>query len=142
MHILYATAISLLNVPYKWGGASPAEGLDCSGMALILLRSAGERVPQDTTAQGLFNYYSGGNGEYNRYEIGALAFFGQSASKITHVAMLLDRYRMIEAGGGDSTVTTLAQAIKEEAFVRIRTVNSRSDLISVIRPYYRGIGMR
>lgn len=142
MHILYATALSLLNVPYKWGGATPIEGLDCSGLTLILLRSSGERIQNDTTAQGLFNYYSNGNGEFNRYEIGALAFYGGSASKVTHVAMLLDRYRIIEAGGGGPTVTNLAQAIKEEAFVRIRTVNYRADLVAVIKPYYRGIGMR
>ena len=39
---------------------------------------------------------------------------------------------MIEAGGGGSRVTDLENAIKYNAFVRVRPIARRSDLVAVI----------
>lgn len=141
MIVLMAYADSLLGTPYKWGGNNPLEGLDCSGMIVELLKSAGERLPApDMNSQQLFNYYQAGNGEWNRQTEGALAWFGKSVTQITHVAILRDRYRIQEAGGGSRDIVTRDAAEKEGAFVRIRPIGYRNDLVAIIRPYYRGIG--
>ncbi len=117
------------------------EGLDCSGLVQILLKSAGEDLPFDQRAQDYFNHFSeNGHGEHNSMKCGALVFFGKSASEITHVGMLLDSYRFIEAGGGDATTLTKEDAIKRRAFVRISLLSSRKDIVSIVRPYYRSIG--
>lgn len=135
-------AQALLYKPYKWGGNSPIEGLDCSGLVCELMKSCGE-IPfkADMSAQQLFDHFAQGRGEQNRVGLGSLVWFGESVTKITHVAMMLDAYRMIEAGGGGSDVLTVQDAIRKNAMVRIRLVDSRSDKVAVIKPYYRRIGM-
>jgi len=141
MIILQAYALSFLGVPYKWGGNNAVEGVDCSGLVMELLKSSAEKLPEnDMNAQGLFNHYQAGNGEWNSHKIGALVFYGESVSKITHVAMLLDQYRVIEAGGGGHLVMTEADAAAKGAVVRIRPIGYRKDLVAIIRPYFRGVG--
>lgn len=138
MELLRAVALSFLNTPYRWAGDDPT-GLDCSGLVIEILKSVGLAPPNDVTAQGLFDYFEA-PGSWNKYSIGALAFYGQSVTKITHVAMLLDQHRIIEAGGGGSKVTDTASAIAVNAFVRIRPIRYRSDLVAVIKPSYYTIG--
>lgn len=142
MNVLLMQAQALLFTPYRWGGNSPMEGLDCSGLVCELMRSAGE-IPfrADMSAQQLYDHFAAGKGEHNRPGLGSLVFFGESVTKITHVAMMVDNYRMIEAGGGGSDTLTKEDAIKKGAMVRIRLVDSRSDKVGMIKPYYRRIGM-
>lgn len=141
MNILFVTAISFLNTPYVWGGNNPLEGLDCSGLVQQILGTVGEDPPGDQTAQGLFDHFSEqGRASWNECRLGSLVFFGKSASKITHVGFCLDAYRMIEAAGGDSRTRTKKDAEKQGAFVRIRLIKSRSDVVAIVRPYYRKIG--
>jgi len=139
--ILMAYAESLLGTQYKWAGNNSIEGFDCSGLVVELLKSTGEPLPfSDMSSQMLFNYYQSGHGEWNRQQVGALAFYGESATKVTHVAMFMDQYRIIEAGGGGNLVLTEEDAAAKGAVVRVRPYNYRKDLLAVIRPYFRGIG--
>lgn len=135
MELLKAYALSFLHQPYRWGGDDPLAGYDCGGMVQAILASIGMDPPGDQTAQGLFDHFSV-NGSYNAWGLGALAFFGQSAKAITHVGFCLDSYRMLEAGGGDRSTTNLDQAIKQNAFIRIRPIKNRNDLIAMIKPFY------
>lgn len=52
-----ATAQRMTDVPYLWGGCTPA-GLDCSGLVQLVLEAAGKVVPRDSDMQakelGLF----------------------------------------------------------------------------------------
>lgn len=139
MDILRAYAMSFLGTPYRFGGGNRLQGLDCSEFVQELLRSVGMDPPGDQNAQALFDYFSK-NGEWNRQSMGSLAFFGKSASQITHVAMLIDQYRIIEAGGGDSTTVSFDAAKDRGAMVRIRLLKFRGDLVAVIRPRYLTIG--
>ena len=43
-------AISLLGVPYLWGGRS-SFGYDCSGFVQMVLKTAGIDIPRDTHRQ-------------------------------------------------------------------------------------------
>lgn len=133
-------ALTFVGTPYMWGGNNKLTGLDCSGLVQEILRSAGEAPPGDLTAQGLFDHFSQGRGEWNRVQIGSLIWFGESTSKITHVAMALDQYRMIEAGGGSSRCLTVDDAKKCGAMVRVRPIASRKDRVAIIKPYFRGVG--
>lgn len=139
MDILRQYAMSFLGTPYKFGGANRLTGLDCSEFVQELLRSVGLDPPGDQSAQALFDHFSV-NGEWNRHGMGSLVFFGENAKKITHVAMMLDQYRIIEAGGGRSDTTTLDAAKEKGAMVRVRHLSFRKDVVAVIRPRYTTIG--
>lgn len=132
---------SLIGVHYKWGGNNPVEGFDCSGLVCEFLRTAGECPSGDHSAQSLHDYFSIGRAEPNRYQFGALAFFGESVTKISHTGIVLDAYQMIEAGGGNHLTLTREDAMRQNAFVRMRPINSRSDFVMLWKPYYRKIGM-
>ena len=139
MKIVYDYAMSLLWVQYRWGGENPLVGFDCSGLCQELLRSVGLDPLGDQTAQGLYDYFSS-NGSINQWGCGALAFYGESVKKVVHVGMCLDNYRMIEAGGGDSSVVDLATAQAKGACVRLRPIKGRKDFLCVIKPFFRTIG--
>ncbi len=135
MEILKHHAFSFIGQPYRWGGDDPS-GFDCSGLVIELLQGCGVLPHKfDTTAQGLFNLFEK-SGVHNSKGLGALAFFGKSKSKITHIGFMIDNKRMIEAGGGGRHVKTMEDAIKYNAFIRIRPVNYRSDFITAIKPTY------
>lgn len=140
MELLRQYALTFIGKPYKWGGDDPIDGVDCSGLVQILLASVGLDPIGDQNAQALYDYFEK-KGEWNTYKMGALAFYGKSVTQVTHVAMLLDQYRIIEAGGGGSAVTSKELAAEKNAYVRISLINYRSDLCAVIRPRFTTIGM-
>jgi cell wall-associated NlpC family hydrolase len=119
--------------PYIWGGEGPT-GFDCSGLVREALKSVGH-CPKggDQTAQMLHDYFLM-TGEKGVLKPGSLCFFGPQ--KITHVAVAINDWQMIEAGGGDANNQDVAQADKDHAFVRIRPIQSRADLRAVIFPPY------
>ena len=139
MNHLISYAMQFVGKPYIWGGEHPCLGYDCSGLVQEILRSVGLDPPGDQTAQKLFDHFEK-NGSLNTYAPGSIAFFGKSVSEITHVAFCIDRYRMIEAGGGGRTCINVDEAIKAGAFVRMRLITSRKDLVAIIKPRYATIG--
>lgn len=140
MELLKLYALRFVGTPYTWGGDDSIYGYDCSGFVQELLASVGMDPPGDQTAQGLFNHFEK-NAKWNSYGIGALAFYGKSVTQIIHVAMMLDQWRIIEAGGGGSKTLTREDAAKHNAYIRIRHIKSRPDLVAVLKPQYVTIGM-
>lgn len=139
MNILKDYAMTFVGLQYKWGGDDPLGGYDCSGLVIELIQSVG-LLPHnyDNTAQGLYDHFQA-KGVHNAHGVGALCFYGKAVNKITHVAMLLENtppFRIIEAGGGGSRTNTKTDAEEQNAFVRIRPMNYRQDLVSVIKPFY------
>lgn len=140
MEILRAYALQLVGTPYRWGGSSPMGGMDCSGFVQELLASVGLDPVGDQTAQGLFDFFDQ-NGERNpKPGVGVLAFYGESVSKVIHVALLLDPYRLIEAGGGGAKVTTIEMAEQFNAFIRVRHLSHRP-ILALRKPRYTTIGL-
>lgn len=140
---LYRYAMSFVGTPYRWGGDDPILGFDCSGFVLELLQSAGEIGPgTDMSARAIFNHFTqAGKGSVLTGPcFGALAFFGESTTKISHVGFCIDPYRMIDSGGGTSDTTSLEAAIKQNAFIRIRPLTWRKDCVGFVKPRYAGIG--
>ncbi|TXG77618.1 peptidoglycan endopeptidase [Candidatus Dojkabacteria bacterium] len=140
MELLKEYALSFIGVPYRWGGDDAILGYDCSGFIQELLKSCGEDPPEDQTAQKLYDHFEK-KGRWNSLGLGALAFYGKDTTKISHVAMMLDGYRIIEAGGGGSTTIDLNAAAAQNAFIRVRLLKERKDLVAIIKPYYHAIGM-
>ena len=136
MNLLLSYAQSFIGSPYRWGGETPLGGFDCSGLVQEILRSVGMDPVGDQTAQTLFNHFLIQGTRSSLGEPGALLFFGSSDRSITHVTMALNEHQMIEAGGGNSSTTSAIRAIEQKAFVRIRPISNRRDLVSVLMPNY------
>lgn len=131
-YTLQMYAMSMVGLPYRWGGDDPVEGFDCSGLVLELLKSVGVMPGSvDMTAAGLADYFKA---RKVAPKFGALSFYG--TGKITHVGFCLDEKLMLEAGGGTSKTLTKDDASKQNAYVRIRPIMSRGDLVDILMPKY------
>ena len=119
--IVLNLAMKWVGKPYTWGGDDPMESFDCSGLMIELLKSVG-KLPRkgDWTADGLMNY---GWPSVFEHSPGVLVFWG-SAEKATHVEMVFavnDRSILtVGASGGGRNVKTLKDAIKANAYIKIR----------------------
>jgi len=134
MKTLIEYAMSFLGKAYIWGGDDPILGYDCSGLVQEILASVGMDPPGDQTAHNLYIHFMG-EPHTTKSKAGSLVFFGERP-RITHVGFMIDNWRMIEAGGGGSRTKTVADAAAQNAYIRIRPVYKRSDLIGFIHPNY------
>lgn len=91
---LVAYATNLIGTPYVWGGNTPAQGLDCSGLLYYIQKKAGSEVG-DMTAYG---YSKLGMEIANGCQKpGDFLFFGRP---VTHCAIYVGNGYMIESRGG------------------------------------------
>ena len=60
-----------LGIPYKWGGASPSEGFDCSGLVMYVYAQVGVSLPHYTVSQ----FQLGTPVSRDQLEPGDLVFF-------------------------------------------------------------------
>lgn len=126
---------------YEWGGDDPA-GFDCSGLAVEFLKSAGLlKESEDFTADGLYNKFKAFLVNVSPDCLlvplpGMLIFpVRKNQSKFSHVSIALSEKYMIEAGGGDSSVDTVADAESKNAFVKVRPVSKFSKFV-LIDPFF------
>lgn len=128
-------AMSFLGTPYKWGGANPISGVDCSGFVQEVLTSCGIDIQGDQNAQAYYNHFSI-HGALNVFGAGALAFYGKDEKSITHITLFINDWQTIGANGGGSHVIDKSFADKNDAFVKIRPFDYRKDLVAVYMPIY------
>lgn len=140
MKILYDYAMGFVGLPYRWGGSNPISGFDCSGFIQELLSSVGIDPPGDQSAQALYDFFEK-DARWNEYGCGSLVFYGQDSRHITHIAMMVDNYCVIEAGGGGSKTVTKDDADKQNAYIRLRIYNHRKDVVAILKPRYSSIGL-
>lgn len=142
MQHLLDYAKSFIGIPYRYGGNSHLLGFDCSGYALEIMRAAGYvKSGQDMSANDLYKFIEPYCSTLDSVpRAGALVFFGESVTKITHVGFALDGYLMLEAGGGDSQTLELKDAIARNAFIRLRPIRYRKDYLTCLNPRYTLIG--
>jgi len=98
---LASTALGFVEFPYVWGGASPEEGFDCSGLAMTIYRMNGIPLPRALVEQ----YKTGKNVPPDRREKGDLVFFSmEKTGRVSHVGILIDGDRFIHAPGRNKTI--------------------------------------
>jgi len=84
-------AESQLGVPYVWGGESPGEGFDCSGLVAWAWGQAGVDLPHYSGAQ----YDDSTPVPVSQMQPGDLLFYGPGGDQ--HVAMYIGAGMMVEA---------------------------------------------
>lgn len=135
--IIIKLAESLLWKPYIWSGDDPNEGFDCSGMMVELLKSVGRLTYNgDWSAQGLYELFKTKEiSNTSLYKPGCLVFYN---NPITHVELIYDvlasgMVLTIGAMGGGSTTLTIQDAIKQDAYIKIRPI--KSNYSHVVDPF-------
>ena len=94
-------AMSLLGIPYKYGGTSPETGMDCSGLIQHIFKEAwGMDLPR--TAKQLSRV--GVKVDRNDLQPGDLVFFNTLRRKFSHVGIYLGDHRFIHAPSTGSEV--------------------------------------
>lgn len=126
-------AMKFVGVPYKWGGSNPISGLDCSGFVQEVLMAAGLDLPGDQNAQAYYNHFAK-VGRLGVRGAGALCFYGNSPTEITHITIMVNEVQCLGANGGDSKTVNRDAADKVGAFIKMRPYNYRKDLVAVILP--------
>lgn len=132
--ILLATrvALSALWTPYRWGGDDPMAGFDCSGFVIEILKTVGIlNRGYDNTARGLFLKFS----EVDEPKEGCLVFWRGSGQRIIHVEYCLDSVYSIGASGGGGKTVNLDEAIKQNAYIKIRPFRSRANIAGFANPF-------
>jgi cell wall-associated NlpC family hydrolase len=87
-----AIAQHYLGIPYKWGGASPSQGFDCSGLVMYVYAQIGIQLSHGATDQ----QHASRPVPLNALQPGDLVFYG-NASYSYHVAIYVGGDRIIEA---------------------------------------------
>jgi len=126
-----AYAYALLKDPYIWGG-DDFSGRDCSGQVQEILAGVGLDPSGDQTADGLYRHYK--SKRVDKIRAGCVVFYGHE-TKITHVGFAIGMGLMIEQGGGGSMTLTVSDAIRDNAFSRIRPIKYRHDFVCAVDPF-------
>lgn len=87
-------ALSLINVPYQWGGKTSC-GIDCSGLMQLIFRLFEINLPRDAYQQAEF----GNTIVFEDRQRGDVAFFKNNEGKVTHVGILESKDSIIHASG-------------------------------------------
>ena len=129
--IALKVAWSYLGKPYLWGGDDPMAGFDCSGFAVEYCKSGG-RLPRtgDWTANGLYGKFKAVVIPYE----GCLVFW-ENNGRIIHVEICLDDTFAIGFSGGGSDTLTVQDAIKANAYCKIRPFKSRAGIYGFVDPF-------
>ena len=126
-------ALKLVGCPYIWGGANPWTGFDCSGFVVWIYQVFGLLPSGDWTAQALYDHFDPKAGESGGgWSRGDLVFYGRGEQRITHVMLALCNELVVGASGGDHTTTTVEEARRRGAQVKVKPRNYRSDLVATL----------
>ncbi|MBP9741904.1 MAG: C40 family peptidase [Burkholderiales bacterium] len=99
-------SVSLIGIPYKWGGNTPQQGMDCSGfIRYVFKKSLGINLPR--TAGEMAKV--GKRVSIDELEPGDLIFFNTKRGYNTHMGMYIGNNKFIQAPhtGADIQVTEL-----------------------------------
>lgn len=115
---------------YKWGGDDPS-GFDCSGLVVEYLQ-AGGKIPRksDFTADQLMGMFP----KIPAPRRGGLVFFGKNGVA-THVEICLNNSLSLGASGGGKNTVTVEDAMRDNAFIKVRPITSRSDVLAYNDPW-------
>ena len=100
--VIVQSAKLQMGIPYKFGGNSPSEGFDCSGLALYSHRINGISIPRQTSEQFKLGKH------INRTELnsGDLLFFRTMGQSVSHVGIYMENDIFIHAPNSRKNVET------------------------------------
>ncbi|WP_269506320.1 C40 family peptidase [Burkholderia sp. IMCC1007] len=94
-------AMSLVGVPYRWGGNTPTSGFDCSGLVRYVLGRAADvdlpRTTADMSDRGM-------SVEPDQIAPGDLIFFNTTGRPHSHVGIYVGKLRFVNAPSTGGTV--------------------------------------
>jgi len=93
-------AAAMIGKPYRYGGASPSSGFDCSGLVMYSFRQAGVSLPHNTDRQRSISRHV----RVSDLRRGDLLFFDQEGKKNSHVGIYLGRGMFVHAPSSGKTV--------------------------------------
>ncbi|MGF6722539.1 hypothetical protein P3T43_001886 [Paraburkholderia sp. GAS41] len=94
-------AMSLVGIPYRWGGNTPDSGFDCSGLVrYVVARSASVNLPRTTADMS----GSGESIDPDEVAPGDLIFFNTTGRPHSHVGIYVGKLRFVNAPSTGGTV--------------------------------------
>jgi len=116
--VIAQTAERFIGIPYKWGGNTVVDGLDCSGFSKAVYNLCGINIPRTAHEQ-----YNAGDGiDKADMDEGDLVFFGESKNRITHVGVYVGNGKMVHAPkrGDDIKIAKISDAYFANRFIGAR----------------------
>ncbi len=117
---LVKTAKDFIGVPYLWGGQSPDDGFDCSGLTMTVYQLNGLNLPRHSRTQ----FDAGDSISKNDLQKGDLVFFAKNGSgRVSHVGLYIGGGRFIHASsqGKKIRIDSLSEAYFTKHFVGAKT---------------------
>ena len=109
---ILSEAEKLLGTPYRYGGTSPGEGFDCSGLVYHVFRKAGLKLQRTSYLQS----EEGQTISVPQTAPGDLIFFAHSGDRINHVGIVTSKagepLAMIHASSSKGVIHTNVAASK------------------------------
>ncbi|RFU47836.1 C40 family peptidase [Paraburkholderia sp. DHOC27] len=94
-------AMSLVGIPYRWGGNTPESGFDCSGLVrYVVARSASVNLPRTTADMS----ERGESVDPDEVAPGDLIFFNTTGRPHSHVGIYVGKLRFVNAPSTGGTV--------------------------------------
>ena len=87
------TAERFVGIPYRWGGDTVVDGMDCSGFVRAVYNLCGVNIPRTSREQ----YRVGDVVGREELQDGDLIFFGASADEFNHVGIFVGNGRFVHA---------------------------------------------
>ncbi|HTG80308.1 MAG TPA: NlpC/P60 family protein [Geobacteraceae bacterium] len=109
------TAERFVGIPYRWGGDTVVEGMDCSGFVRAVYNLCGVNIPRTSREQ----FRVGESVGKDDLMDGDLVFFGASADQINHVGIYVGGGRFVHAPkrGDDIKISALDEAYFAKKFI-------------------------
>lgn len=109
------TAERFVGIPYRWGGDTVVDGMDCSGFVRAVYNLCGVNIPRTSAEQ----FRVGQPVDKEELQDGDLVFFGASADTINHVGIYVGGGRFVHAPrrGDDIKITSIDEKYFTERFV-------------------------
>ena len=118
---------------YIWGGDDPIKGVDCSGLVVEILKSVGVLSRKgDWNANSLYQLF---NNKPSEPKAGCLVLWGNN-KRMTHIEFCIDGVHTMGASGGGSANMTREDAIRKNAYVKVRPiVGDRGKYKAIVDPF-------
>ena len=114
---LVNNALSLLGVPYVWGGTSRS-GFDCSGFAQYVFKGSGISLPRNSYEQ----FKVGSSVDRAQLQLGDMVFFATYAPGASHVGIYIGGGRFVGAANSGVIISDINSSYYSSRYIGARRV--------------------